>query len=262
MGTLDYNIAQLAKPSVLPLAVRAAAAEILRAAEAAGHHVAAVSWFNPASTPEHHVPGMAGNGGVAVDFMTYTDEATQDWIDQYMWGNRTRLGLCWQISRRRIRSTSKGRPGTWQKYTGPDPHTNHTHGNFGYLVGRNGYGNVPKIQYRPAPAAAPVEGTVDTFQAPTSCQVYLDRLTPGVVDSASVYWIQRWLNNVPMPKAPLLELDGDYDADVETAVRIFQADVCGDPADGDLGPLQTQLLYDTARKENPEAAGRGVFDQS
>jgi hypothetical protein len=155
MGTLAFNIGQLDDQNgALPKAIQLAAAEILTAAEKAGEHVIAVSWFNPASTPEHHVPGFKGQGGVAVDFMVYGDKSVQDWIDAYVWANRVRLGVCWLISRRRIRSTSPGHDGLWHPYGGSDPHTTHSHVNFGHLAGTNGEHSVSMINYVPPKASS------------------------------------------------------------------------------------------------------------
>ena len=157
MATLTQNIADLALHSgALPFPIQRAASEVLTAAETAGHHVPAVSWFNPASTPEHHVPGFPGQGGVAVDLMVYGDTTVQDWIDEYLWANRDRLGVCWIISRGRIRSTSPGKSGQWEKYSGKDPHTSHTHINFGRLAGQSGEGPVPTVAYKPPAPPAPV----------------------------------------------------------------------------------------------------------
>jgi hypothetical protein len=88
-------------------------------------------------------------------------------------------------------------------------------------------------------------------EEPTGCIVYHDRVTPGVTGSDSVWWVQRWLNNVVMPAAPTLELTGNYEAQTQIAAAVFQEDFCDDEADGDLGPLQTVYLYEQARKANP-----------
>lgn len=130
-----------------------AAAEVITAAERHfGRAVPATSWYNPASTPEHHVPGMAGNKGVAVDFMVYGDRELGNFIADYVWNNRNRLGVCWEIWYHQIRSntwTGHARPTAWSPYSGPSPHTDHVHVNFGLLVGVDGYGNVPRHDYRP-----------------------------------------------------------------------------------------------------------------
>jgi peptidoglycan hydrolase-like protein with peptidoglycan-binding domain len=121
---------------------------------------------------------------------------------------------------------------------------------------------VSRVTYRPPAGATLPEGTVASFQPPTDCVVYHDRVTPGSIDSDSVYWVQRWLNSVPMPKAPLLALDGDYDQQTAAAAKVFQADVCGDPADGDLGPKQTEFLYEQARQHNAALPAASFDDKA
>lgn len=86
---------------------RAIAHEVLEAAAKAGHHLNQVWGFNPASVPEH-------SSGRAIDFMVYGDKAAGDWIADYIWSNRIRLGLKWEIWRQRIRSTSSGKSGQWE----------------------------------------------------------------------------------------------------------------------------------------------------
>jgi len=54
-----------------------------------------------------------------------------DLLADYLWGNRTRLGVKWIIWNGRIRSTSPGKPATWQKYYGSNQHTDHVHVFFG-----------------------------------------------------------------------------------------------------------------------------------
>lgn len=86
---------------------KAAALEILSAAAAAGHTIKQVWGYNPASVPEH-------SSGKAVDFMVYSDKAAGDWIADYVWTNRERLGLRWIIWYQRIRSASPGKSGEWE----------------------------------------------------------------------------------------------------------------------------------------------------
>lgn len=134
----------IAKPIFL------ACSETIEAAEAALRRpVPASSWFNPASTPEHHVPGMAGDKGVANDFMVYRDREMGDWIANYLWANRARLGICWIIWNRRIRSTTPGKSGNWTPYSGASTHEDHVHANFGHLLGTNGSRTVAKVVYKP-----------------------------------------------------------------------------------------------------------------
>ena len=62
--------------------------------------------LNPNSKPEH-------SSGYAADFMV-SDKALGDKVADYLWKHRSRFGVKWIIWRRRIRSTSKGKPTTWQ----------------------------------------------------------------------------------------------------------------------------------------------------
>lgn len=107
--------------------VRMIAIEILLAAQAAGHNIRVVWGLNPASKPEH-------SAGTALDFMVYNDRAAGDWISNYVWTHRARLGLRWVIWRQRIRSTSPGKPGTWQRMAdwgnSTQNHMDHPHINF------------------------------------------------------------------------------------------------------------------------------------
>lgn len=84
---------------------RQVATEVLRAAEAAGHRLATIWGYNPASKPEH-------SAGLALDFMC--TRTAGDFIADYLWANRGRLGVRWVLWRRRIRSTSPGKPTSWQ----------------------------------------------------------------------------------------------------------------------------------------------------
>lgn len=46
--------------------------------------------------------------GRALDLMVFGDTASGDWIADYVWTNRVRLGLGWQIWRQRIRNVNAG----------------------------------------------------------------------------------------------------------------------------------------------------------
>lgn len=80
-------------------------------------------------------PGDEHGVGRALDFMITgvagSDNAAGDLIADYLWSNRKRLGVKWIIWDRRIRSTSPGKPSTWTRYTGKNPHTDHVHVFFG-----------------------------------------------------------------------------------------------------------------------------------
>jgi hypothetical protein len=105
--------------------VRLVATETLLAAEAAGHRVTVVWGFNPESTPEH-------SAGTALDFMVFRDRAAGDWLADYLWTNRSRLGVRWLIWRQRVRSSKQG--GAWRAMPdrGSDTqnHMDHPHVNL------------------------------------------------------------------------------------------------------------------------------------
>jgi peptidoglycan hydrolase-like protein with peptidoglycan-binding domain len=247
VGNLAYNIAELdAQNGALPGDIRLAAREVLEAAEKAGHHISAVSWFNPASTPEHHVAGFPGQGGVAVDFMIYGDVGAQDFVDGYVWANRSRLGVCWVISRRRIRSTSPGHSGNWDPYSGPSPHTDHSHVNFGHLAGQSGYGGVSRVHYQspnggnPAPGGGGGNGPTH----PSSTVIYLDKLHHGQTDSDSVRWVQYALVKLP-GNENVVPINGTYDDATVASVKLFQKAKGDSQVDGILGPNDlAALLHD------------------
>ncbi len=81
--------------------------------------------------------GTKGNEhptGRALDFMITgpgLGRSAGDFIADYLWANRTRLNLKWIIWNGRIRSTTPGKPSTWTKYYGSNPHTDHVHAFFG-----------------------------------------------------------------------------------------------------------------------------------
>lgn len=110
--------------SVRP-STRKIAEEVLAACENSGHQIKVVWGFNPASRPEH-------SAGTALDFMC--TRAAGDFISDYLWNNRGRLGLRWMIWRQRIRSTSLGKPSTWQAMANRGSttanHYDHVHVNF------------------------------------------------------------------------------------------------------------------------------------
>lgn len=107
--------------------IAAIAGEVLLAAQVAGHQIRVVWGFNPKSTPEH-------SAGTALDFMTYQDTVAGNWIADYLWTHRARLGLRWEIWRQRVRSTSPGKPDTWQQMADRGSttanHYDHVHANF------------------------------------------------------------------------------------------------------------------------------------
>ena len=99
-------------------ATRAIAHETLNGCAAAGHGwLSQVYGYNPASVPEHSV-------GRAIDYMCNREQG--DWIADFLWTNRKRLGLNWIIWRQRIRSTTPGKGNGWRAMEDRgDPTQNH-----------------------------------------------------------------------------------------------------------------------------------------
>lgn len=122
------------------------AAEVVAAVQAAGRSISRIWGYDPDSPPEH-------SSGRALDFMC--DRATGDWIADYLWANRSRLRVKWIIWRQRIRSTSPGKPGTWEamadRGSATANHMDHVHAFFddGYTPPAGGGGGsvvvVPQV---------------------------------------------------------------------------------------------------------------------
>lgn len=122
-------------------ATRSKAEEIVKIAESEGYKLSRI-WGIGTSGNEHPT-------GRALDFMITgkgLGKAAGDFIADYLWRNRSRLGVKWIIWYRRIRSTSPGKPSTWTTYRGSNPHTDHVHVFFGTAA------------YVPPPAASPGAG--------------------------------------------------------------------------------------------------------
>ena len=222
-------------------------AEVITAAEAAlpGHTVNRVWGFNAASKPEH-------SAGTALDFMVYSDRQLGDWIADYLWANRSRLGLRWEIWQQAIRSTSEGKPGTWvgmaDRGSSTQNHRDHVHANFwekAYVPPAGGSSTPP-------PPAAPVrdwpaEPIVQGYQG----NVYFGKLRRGQGDSDSVRVYQRALRNYPgISTIPLNPsgVTGYYGSETEAMTRKMYTTLNDRYpgkgwGDGDLGTPGRGLLY-------------------
>lgn len=83
-----------------------------------------------ASFPDH-------NNGQCTDFMTigingYSSKTLGDAIASYCIENAVRMRIDWLVWNRRIwRRVDRGRGKGWDVYTGPKPHTDHVHVQFG-----------------------------------------------------------------------------------------------------------------------------------
>jgi hypothetical protein len=208
--------------------------EVVGKARSRGYNVQTV--WGATNFPDH-------NNRRCLDFMINTGGAGGqeggDWIARYVIKNADRLVVNWMIWDRRIwrRKANEHGPVGWSQYFGPKPHTDHVH-----LECADGSYLAPSDTGPPAPGYPP----------PADCIVFHDKVKPGIENSDSVWWVQRWLNNVPMPEAPHVKQNGNYGAKTIDAAKVFQRQECHDPPDGDLGPLQTEFLFHEARKHNPE----------
>ncbi len=76
-----------------------------------------------------------------------------------------------------------------------------------------------------------------------SGDVRQDRLVPGQDGSDSVRRLQTVLNAWSFEGGQELPITGSYGPDTQHEVGLFQAQVCGDPPDGAIGPKQTDKLF-------------------
>ncbi len=117
------------KANIVPIA-----REVILAAAARGLPQFSVLYgYSASSVPEH-------SAGLAVDFMIYTPDNRGynnnlgSFTADYLWDNRSRLGLRWEIFQQRVRSTSPGKPGTWQamadRGSATQNHMDHVHAFF------------------------------------------------------------------------------------------------------------------------------------
>jgi len=113
--------------------------------------------------------GMGSSGsehptGRAIDFMITGKGLGQkagDLLAAYLWANRKRLQIKWLIWDRHIRSTSPGKSGNWEPYSGASTHEDHVHAFFGegsYVkppTSGGGSGSAkPKVSLKAVTAAA------------------------------------------------------------------------------------------------------------
>ena len=79
-------------------------------------------------------PNPDHNNGRCVDFMVYGDKEMGDFIANYLWTHRERLGLQWVIWYQRIRSTTPGKGNAWRamadRGNGTANHKDHPHAQF------------------------------------------------------------------------------------------------------------------------------------
>ncbi len=114
-------------PTGTVASARDVADEVVTAARAQGYDIQVCYGFAPFA--DH-------SNKRCIDFMIAGEGSEKaggrtagHWVAEYVWRNRKRLGLNWQIWDRRIRRyQNTDRPkGAWYGYRGPSPHTDHVH---------------------------------------------------------------------------------------------------------------------------------------
>lgn len=201
--------------------------EVITAAAARGlPELSTCYGYSASSVPEH-------SAGLAVDFMVYApgggsiNNNTGDFVADYLWDNRSRLGLRWEIWRQRIRSTTAGKPPYWvgmaDRGSPTQNHMDHVHAFFWekqYVSPSGGTGSGAGGGITPPPPnpSWPSEPIVQGYQG----NVYLGKLRRGQGDSDSVRVYQRALRNYPgISTIPLNPsgVTGYYGSETEAMTR-------------------------------------------
>lgn len=207
-------------------ATRAKAEEILGALMASrGKSLTHVWGYDPnPGNPEHHT-------GRALDFMVFNDRAAGDFIADYVWRHRARLGLVHVIWRQRIISTRVS-PGVWRQMgdrgSGTANHMDHPHVLFDstpYRAASKPASSPSKPKPAPSKPAAKPSGSL------------LRRGSKG----AAVRRLQSGLRKTFPAYAGRLSVDGDFGPATERVVREFQTR-SGLRADGVVGPATRAAL--------------------
>jgi hypothetical protein len=226
---------------------RAATQIVLDAARAAGHEL-------------NQVFGVGGGDhstGLATDFMVYNDRAAGDWIADYVWANRERLGVRWVIWRQRIKSINPrgvyGPPNQWNpmedRGNGTQNHMDHVHVMWdssavtGEALSKPVTLPKPPSAVKPTVKPAPTSGSRPWLIA-SQKGVYPDLLRPGVNASTSVYLYQLALRrylNVYANKYNPSGATGNYGSETATMTgRVYLDLAKKNPRAGWLTPAQVQ----------------------
>lgn len=200
---------------------RSIATEVYNAARKNGHEV----WF---------MWGMGGGkehgSGYALDFMV-RNEAGGDFVRNYLWANRKRLGLRHVIWEQHITSTVVS-PGVRRKMSdrGNSTENHYDHNHAWFFPGT--YIAPPKSGgAKPAPVKKP----------PTKKPVKKVRTLALGNSGSDVKQLQKELKRVFPAYAGKLVLDGKFGPKTLAAVRIFQAR-SGLARDGRVGPATRAKL--------------------
>lgn len=228
-------------------ATRSKADELWDVAAAKGYRMTRL-WGMGSSGSEHPT-------GRALDLMitgSAGGRAAGDFLADYLWKNRKRLGVKWIIWYGRIRSTSPGKPSSWTEYNGYNPHTDHVHVFFGtgaYLPPKGGStgggGGGSKPGYKPDQRA-----------------IYVDILHEAASrkpkNSDSVYWWQKIMNAISFVNGKEIKVTGDWSTETTDETKKAQKSI-GDKADGWPGPKQIEYF---AKKAKGEVGSLSIYRSS
>lgn len=213
----------------------AMAHEVAQAARAAGYQL----YFVFAN-------GNAGDhlNGIAVDYSVYDDGTIQhpgperpavgNWVSNYVWENRLRLGVRYVIWNRRIISRTGIPANVWVPYHGtPDPHTNHVH--VSRFSDARPYTPPPK----PPVAAKPVDRWLSLLLEARAKDMTAPRNV--VTHAATTNTLEKALKTWGFPGG--LVVDGHYGTSTDLAVKWFQGRVSpGEIPDGIIGEKEWSTL--------------------
>lgn len=229
---------------------RRKAEEILAAAEAAGHRIDIIYGYNPASKPEH-------SSGLAVDFMVHT-RAAGDFISDYVWTHRKRLGLRWVIWWQRVRSTTPGKGDAWRPMADRGNRTQN-HMDHPHIFFTDSYS--PPTQALPKPQPGPEAarawwGERPYPQPPAFLSVRHLRAAIDHDEKRSDQGLYHYADQVWVAQQALGELGhmrfgtfvaGHAGVLTRAGIRRFQQSL-GHPVDGWLGPKElAELMRRTGR---------------
>ncbi|HET6874657.1 MAG TPA: hypothetical protein VFH70_07755 [Acidimicrobiales bacterium] len=241
---------------ILPVTKKKAAV-ILKAMRSAGTPVPRC--FGYQTSPDHNLRRC-------VDFMHYGDQTLRRNLEAYILSNAAELGVNGMI-------TNHGGPDGDEPvrvgFPNPGVGGDHYHGPAGAFSpygGSNHHRDHVHVEVNTAPIGAHLIAFTDPtpdeadehghkYPRPTSGEVYLDRLRPGVKGSDSVYYWRMAMNAISLRGGSELKLSGRYDAALEHETRLFQRQVCNDPTDGWPGPKQAALGF---RRAEGEMRRKGV----
>lgn len=127
-----------------------------------------------------------------------------------------------------------GPEGQWRPYAGSDPHTDHVHVQF----------NTAPVQGNLVDPAIPKKPV-----APTSGEVYLDKLKPGTEHSDSVWYWRMAMNAISFRGGSELPLNRRFDDSLVHETKLFQQQKCDHQPDGRPDAAQVIRGFQLAETE-------------